>query len=135
MKRVLYDLTVILDILLKREPHVSASAVALDAVGSGRVEGYVAGHAVTTLAYFLEKEVSRTKSRGLLSELLSKIRVAPLTDAAVHRALGLDFRDFEDAVTVACAEGAGVSVIVTRNLADFRKSAIPAVLPSLFQGE
>ncbi|MFZ5863234.1 MAG: PIN domain-containing protein [Nitrospirota bacterium] len=132
MKRVLYDLNVVLDVLLRRDPHFPASSVALDAVGQGRVRGYLAAHAVTTLAYFLEKELSATKSRRVLSELLSKVQVAALTDAAIHRALALGFHDFEDAVTAACAEEAGVSVIVTRNVGDFRKSPIPAVLPSLF---
>ncbi len=83
MKQVLYDTNVLLDVLLKREPHFSASAAALDAVGQGKVEGYIAGHAVTTLAYLLRRQLDSKKSRTVLSDLLSKMRVAPVTDAAI----------------------------------------------------
>lgn len=50
MKRVLYDTNVVLDVLLSRNAHMEASALALDAVGTGRVEGYISGHAVATIA-------------------------------------------------------------------------------------
>ena len=135
MKRVLYDTNIILDVLLKREPHFSASAAALDAVGQGKVEGYIAGHAVTTLAYLLQRHLGSTRSRTILSDLLSKMRVAPLTDAAIRQALVGPFNDFEDAVSHAVAQEAAVSVIVTRNVRDFRKGTIPAVLPEAFRPE
>ena len=133
MKRVLYDTNIILDVLLKREPHFSASAAALDAVGQGKVEGYIAGHAVTTLAYLLQRHLGPRTSRAVLGDLLSKMRVAPLTDAAIRQALVGPFDDFEDAVSHAVAQEAAVSVIVTRNVRDFRRGAIPAVLPEAFR--
>ena len=135
MKRVLYDTNVLLDVLLKREPHFAASAVALDAVGKSKVEGYIAGHAVTTLAYLLQRQLGSAKGRTVLADLLSKMRVAPVTDAAVRRALVGPFSDFEDAVSHAVAQEVGVSVIVTRNVRDFAKGSIPAVLPETFHPE
>jgi predicted nucleic acid-binding protein len=135
MKRVLYDTNVLLDVTLKREPFLAASATALDAVGQGQVEGYVAGHAVTTLFYLLHRQLGSTKSRGVLTDLLSKMRVAAVTDAGIRQALGAPFRDFEDAVTHAAAQEAKVEVIVTRNVSDFAKGAIPAVLPEVFRPE
>lgn len=135
MKRVLYDTNVLLDVTLRREPHFSTSAAALDAVGQKQVEGYIAGHAVTTLFYLLRRELGSTKSRHVLSDLLSKTRVAPVTDAGIRQALSAPFKDFEDAVTHAAAQEAGVSVIVTRNVSDFAKGTIPAVLPAVFRPE
>jgi len=133
MKRVLYDINVLLDVLLKREPFLADSAAALDAVGQGRVEGYVAGHAVTTLFYVLQQELGMTKSLQVLADLLTKMRVAPVTDAGVRQALNESFKDFEDGVTHAAAQEAKVSVIVTRNVSDFTKGTIPAVLPEVFR--
>lgn len=132
MTRVLYDTNVLLDVLLKREPFLTASAAALDAVGQGQVEGYVTGHAVTTLFYLLRRERGATKSRRVLTDLLAKLRVAPVTDAGVRRALSGSFKDFEDGVTHAAAQEAAVSIIVTRNISDFAKGTIPAVLPEVF---
>ena len=133
MKRVLYDINVLLDVLLKREPCLADSASALDAVGQGQVEGYIAGHAVTTLFYLLRRELGVTKSRQVLAGLLTKMRVAPVTDAGIRQALNNSFKDFEDGVTYAAAQEAEVSVIVTRNVSDFTKGIIPAVLPEVFR--
>jgi len=133
MKRVLYDINVLLDVLLKREPCLADSASALDAVGQGQVEGYIAGHAVTTLFYLLQRELGMAKSRQVLAGLLTKMRVAPVTDAGIRQALNNSFKDFEDGVTYAAAQEAEVSVIVTRNVSDFTKGIIPAVLPEVFR--
>ena len=133
MKRVLYDTNVVLDVLLKREPFLADSAAALDAVGQGQVEGYIAGHAVTTLSYLLQRALGMAKSRQVLTDLLAKMRVAPVTDAGVRQALSGPFKDFEDGVTHAAAQEAKVSVIVTRNVSDFTKGTIPAVLPEMFR--
>jgi hypothetical protein len=102
-------------------------------VGQGKVEGYVAGHAVTTLFYLLRRELGMTKSRQVLTDLLSKMRVASVTDAGVRQALDGPFKDFEDGVTHAAAQEAKASVIVTRNVRDFTKGIIPAVLPEVFR--
>jgi len=133
MKRVLYDINVLLDVLLKREQFLADSASALDAVGQGQVEGYIAGHAVTTLFYLLQRELGMAKSRQVLAGLLTKMRVAPVTDAGIRQALNNSFKDFEDGVTYAAAQEAEVSVIVTRNVSDFTKGIIPAVLPEVFR--
>lgn len=133
MIRAVFDLNVILDVLLRREPHTAASASALDSVAAGAVEGYIAGHAVTTLAYLLQRELGATKSHTVLAQLMEKLRVGSVTDSVIRRALSLNFRDFEDAVTAAVAQDSGASAIVTRNVADFRKSPVPAVPPALFR--
>jgi predicted nucleic acid-binding protein len=135
VRRILYDTNVLLDVLLQREPHFTASAAALDAVGRGKVEGYIAGHAVTTVAYLLQRYLGPAKSTGVLADLLSKMGVAPVTDRVIRLALAGEFRDFEDAVSHAAAQETGISVIVTRNVSDFRKGSIPAVLPEAFRPE
>jgi PIN domain-containing protein len=69
----------------------------------------------------------------VLAGLLTKMRVAPVTDAGIRQALNNSFKDFEDAVTHAAAQEAKVSVIVTRNVSEFTKGIIPAVLPEVFR--
>jgi len=129
MKRVLYDTNVILDVVAARAPFLQASAAALDLVGRGRIEGFVAGHAVTTIAYLVQLEQGRKKVREALLHLFSKLTVAPTTDAAVRLALAMELDDFEDAVCVASAQEAGCTVIVTRNPRHFRRAGLPALLP------
>ena len=133
MKRVLYDTDVILDVLLNRQPHYEASATALDAISCGQVEGYVAGHAVTNLFYILRRQIGSASARATLGTLLSRMKVAPVTDAVIRNALTAAFSDFEDAVTYCSAVEAGVVTIVTRNVADFASATLPVVLPDALQ--
>jgi predicted nucleic acid-binding protein len=126
---VLYDTNVLLDVLQARQPHVAASALALDLVEAKRVEGYVAAHAVTTIAYLLQRRVGAARSRVILADLLSRLQVAAVTERTIRTALAGAFRDFEDAVCHAAALEAGAELIVTRNVADFGAGTMPAVLP------
>ena len=135
MTKVLYDANVVLDVLFHREPFWPPSSVALAQAGRGKVEGYISAHAVTTLAYLLETRFGSSKSKRLITELLMKLHIAPVTDAVVRRALAGPMRDFEDAVTHEAALEARVSVIVTRDISGFRQSRIPVVLPEALQVE
>jgi predicted nucleic acid-binding protein len=132
VKAVLFDTNILLDVILNRAPHVNASAAALDLVGRGKVEGYVAGHAVTTIAYIVQREKGAAAARNALLHLLSRVRVASVTDASVRMALTLQLADFEDAVCAASAQAAGCAVIVTRNPRHFRNAEPPAILPEAF---
>ncbi len=128
-QRVLYDTNVVLDVLLARQPFLAASAAALDLAGDGRVDGFVAGHAVTTIAYLVQREKKRATVSAALLQLLSKLRVAATTDSSIRLALAMDLDDFEDCVTVASAQEAGCELIVTRNVQHFRRALVRAVLP------
>ena len=54
MKKVLYDTNIVLDVILKREPHYAASALALDAASQGLVEGYLGERPGLRLAILLQ---------------------------------------------------------------------------------
>jgi predicted nucleic acid-binding protein len=125
----LYDTNILLDVILNRVPHVNASAAALDLVGQGLVEGCVAGHAVTTIAYLVQREKSAAEAHKALVHLLARVRVAPITDASIRVALVMGFGDLEDAVCAASAQEANCALIVTRNPQHFRESQPPAMLP------
>ncbi len=132
MIRVLFDSDVVMEVLLQRQPFFAASALALDTVAQGKVEGYLAGHAITNLFYLLRRHLGSDRNRETLNTLMSKMRVAAVTDAAIREALASPFPDFEDAVTHAAARGEGIEAIITRNIKDFRLGTIPAMLPEVF---
>ena len=56
----------------------------------------------------------------------------PADEAVFRKAMSLGISDYEDAVVAASAEASKCDYIVTRNLADFAKSNIPAVQPAEF---
>lgn len=131
MRRLLFDLNVVLDVLLDREPHVAASAAAWAAVEEGRAEGLVPAHGFTTIFYLVTREADRAEARRVVADLLAVFRVAGEDEIVVRRAAALDLPDFEDAVTAAAAEAAGCEAIVSRDPRGFAGSPVPALDPSL----
>jgi predicted nucleic acid-binding protein len=129
MIRILLDVNVILDVLLNRKPHVDASSVAWTAVETGRAQGFLSAHAVTTVHFLNAKAAGGRVARSTTRALLSVFDVAVVDEAVMRSAVALRFRDFEDAVTAAAAERARCSAIVTRNAGDFRKSPVRTLTP------
>ncbi len=129
MKKILFDANVVLDVLLDRQPHVEASAVAWAAVETGRVEGMLAAHAVTTIHYFIRKEQGNIQAKRTIAAILRVFGVAALEREAIEEALQLSCPDFEDAVTAAAARFAGCEFIVTRDPKGFRGSPVRCYTP------
>ena len=131
MKRVLFDITVLLDVLLDRRPYAEASAAAWAAVETGVAEGLLAAHAVTTIHYLVRKEMGATKARRIISAILRVFGVAAVDGAVIQEALQLACSDFEDAVTAAAAHLGGCDFIVTRDPRGFRGSPVRSVTPEM----
>ncbi len=132
MKSVLFDSDVLLDVLAQRQPFVADSSAALDRATAADIQGFVAGHAVTNIFYILRQRVGSTAARSLIAQLLQQLEVASVTGAVIDAALSNPMTDFEDAVASEAAKAIGIELIVTRNINDFRHSAVPAVLPAGF---
>ena len=129
MKRLLFDVNVILDVLLDREPHVEAGAAAWATVETGVAEGLIAAHAVTTIYYLVQKEAGAAKARRTISALLKVFSVAIVDKDILREALDLPCPDFEDAVTAAAARHSGCDVVLTRDPRGFRGSLVPPMSP------
>jgi predicted nucleic acid-binding protein len=129
MKRILFDVNVVLDVLLDRKPHAEASAAAWAAVETGKVEGVLAAHAVTTIHYLVRKEAGGAKARGIISSILRVFGIAAVNSAVIEEALQLSCPDFEDAVSAAAARLDGCDYIVTRDPRGFRGSHVRALPP------
>ncbi len=129
MKRVLLDINVVLDVLLDRKPHVTASAAVWAAVETGAAEGLLTAHAVTTIHYLVSKERGAAFAGRTIGSILKVLRVAAVDSAVIQQALTLAWPDFEDAVTAAVAAAAGCNLIVTRDPAGLPHSPVTALTP------
>ncbi len=127
---VLFDTDVVLDLLLDREPFSGVAAELFSRVEKGDVTGYVCATTVTTVHYLAAKAVGGARAKRYVRELLSLVEVAPVNRAVLEGALHGRYRDFEDGVVAEAAHHVGASAIITRNLRDFRISAVPAYSPS-----
>ena len=129
MKRLLVDTNVVLDVVLDRQPHAETSAAIWAAVETGRWEGFLSAHAITTIHYLAERELGAVKARRLIAIILRVFRVAPVDGVVIEEALRLPIADFEDAVTAAAARGSECEYVVTRDPKGFRGSPVRPLAP------
>jgi len=127
--KLLIDVNVLLDAALVRSPWDQAAVQLIGAVENGKAEGWMAGHTLPTAYYFVAKEHGKPTASSMAAGVLRVLDVVTAGRADLQRALGLQFRDFEDAVQAVCADRAGADYIVTRDLAGFRDSPVPAREP------
>ena len=129
MKRLLVDTNIVLDVLLDRHPHASISVEIWVAVETGRCEGYLSAHAITTLHYLIKKQLGAVKAKQLIGLMLRMFRVAPVNGIVIEQALSSPLAEFEDAVTAATGEACACDFIVTRDPKGFRHSSVRALAP------
>lgn len=130
MRRLLFDLNVILDVLLERKPHVTIAASLWAEVERGRAEGFLPAHGITTIHYLAQQARGRGFARQTVHDLLSVFQVIPVDEKIIRRALALTLAEFEDAVCAACASAANCDALVTRDPRDFRTSPVPVLDPA-----
>jgi predicted nucleic acid-binding protein len=130
--RVMLDLNVLLDVVQRREPFYAASAAVLSHAVEGSAVACLPSHALTTLHYIVSKYADREQAGILVDWILANVEVVPQDRSQFLRARSLDFADFEDAALASAAEASSCELIVTRNVADFGSSPVPAVTPEEF---
>jgi predicted nucleic acid-binding protein len=121
---LLIDTNVVLDVVLERRPWVEDASALLDAIARHRAVGHIAGHAVTTVYYIVERERDRKVAGTAVSDLLDLLQVVPLSSDDFRRAIGLGLGDYEDAVQAAACLQVGADFLVTRNARDFKDAPV-----------
>ena len=126
--RLLLDTNIIVDILTKCTGYEDSRMV-LRYCEAGRAEGLVSATTVTDVMYILRKHIAPSSARDAVRTLLSIVDVAGVLKADIIAAFTSDMTDYEDAVQASCAARNKADYIVTRNVKDFEKSIVPAILP------
>ena len=130
--KVMLDLNILLDVVQKREPFYPVSATVLSKAVVGEISGHLPGHSLTTLHYITRRSAGIEPAAAIVDWVLSHLEVVAQDKAQFVRARTLGFADFEDAALASAAETAGCECIVTRNVADFDGSPVPALTPEEF---
>ncbi|MDR0815140.1 MAG: PIN domain-containing protein [Bacteroidales bacterium] len=127
--KILIDTNITLDILLKREPFCR-EAERIIGLTQGGVGVFLSASSVTDV-YYIARETLGDKgsAMALLESLLCTVGVASVSGGEIHRAIALDWNDFEDAVQYAVGESLNVDYVVTRNRDDFTSDHLPVVTP------
>ncbi len=124
---VFVDTDICLDLLTQRKPHYDAAAVLFTLADQKKIQICVSSLSFTNIHYILRHDNSVGESRKILGRFKVLTRVLGVDEKIVDLALQSDFRDFEDAVQYYTAIENKIKVLVTRNVKDFKTSAIPVM--------
>ena len=120
MKKVLCDINVVLDVLLKRESFYKDSLSIFEKIEQNDFYGFLSGISIDTIFYILRKNNKTTEeSKEIISQLLCIFDIATINDEVVKNALLHNTKDLEDALQYESALQEGCEIIFTRNEKDF----------------
>jgi predicted nucleic acid-binding protein len=129
--KVLFDTCVIIDYLQGREPFFDDALNLMISAAENDISGYMTASSLTDIYYIIHRHTRSTiQSRHYLSQLTQLISMLDTTAEDCIRALHSAPGDFEDCVMMETARRCGMDHIVTRNINDYVRSAVPVISPS-----
>lgn len=118
------DSDIILDLLAKREPHFIHAAKLFTLIDRKKIKAFTSPIVFANLHYLLKKESSNNTALKNLRKLKTMLTILPVDERVIDQSLNSEFKDFEDAIQYFTAVNNGIDLIVTRNIADYKKSEI-----------
>lgn len=128
--KVLLDTNVVLDLVLNRAPWQSDAAAIWNANLQGVLEACVTASQLTDVFYLVRRATGEAAARQSIQQCLSSLTILAVDFKVVNRAFQLGATDFEDAVQLAAADGAGVTALVTRDPSGFAGAGLPVHSPA-----
>lgn len=130
MKSVLIDTDVLLDFYLDRKPFSEDSLQLLLKCEQKQFRAFVTPVIIANTYYILRRHATHHYVVERLQILLDTISVIAMDQKQVLAALDSKFTDFEDALQYFSAVNSNkIDAIITRNIKDFKKSALPVFTP------
>lgn len=134
MTSVFLDTDVILDLFIDRQPHhaVALRLFSYLQVNAATIQAYTAPVIIANVAYLLGRARTETYAVQKIKGLRDLVRVLPMSETDVDRAIQSPGNDFEDSLQCHCATANAVKLIVTRNGDDFLNQGVQVVEPAEF---
>ena len=132
MNKVFVDSDVILDLLAQRIPHFHFSALLFTFADMKKLELYTSPTVFCNVFYILRKELGIEKAKSVLRKLRLLIKIIDSSEKTIDCALNSEFSDFEDAIQCYTAQNHQISIIVTRNVKDYKTAGIIVQNPETF---
>lgn len=131
--KILVDTNIIIDALTSREPF-REDAEQIFLLAANQIEDmYITASSATDIYYLVRKHLhSAEKAKSVMAKLYELFYILDVTSTDCQEALSSEVDDYEDAVISCCAKRNQLDYIVTRNIKDFEKSKVKALLPDEF---
>ena len=126
----LIETNVILDYVLKREPHAAATKTCLDTLVHRKTKLWLPVSALTDIYYTtLQAHKDAYAGKAIISKLLNAFQIVVIDKADCIRALELDVDDYEFALLATAAKRLKAAHIITNYTDAFRNSPVTAISP------
>lgn len=123
--RILFDTSIVLDVLLNRQPWVQDSSALWQAHDQGRLLGFITATTLTNIFYIARRQTDLQRAFQAVDLCLETFEVCIVDHPALKLARRLAGADFEDNLQIACAIQSQLDAIVTRDPAGFSSVTIP----------
>jgi predicted nucleic acid-binding protein len=132
MQKVFVDTDIIYDLLASRDPHYHSAAKLFTLSDEGKIRILISALSFANIHYLLSKQLSSSRAKQVLRKFRLLVHVVPLNEKIIDLALNSDFTDFEDAIQYYCALESNCSILLTRNLKDYKKAQITVMTANDF---
>jgi len=132
LNSIFFDINVILDIFLKREPFYASSAQVFSLAEAKQFNGCLGALSYPILFYLLKKELDRDEAIAILKKVRIVLKTAPLIEKVIDSALSSNIRDFEDAMQYYSALEVKSDYFITRNKKDYPANFLQILTPDEF---
>ncbi len=122
--KIFIDADILLDTLLRREPHCYFSNKILSHCEEKQIQGFTSTLILANLYYILRKLSHHTKALEAIHKIRSLVQILPFTDNEVEASINSSFSDFEDGIQYFIALHHKIPHLITRNIEDFKKANI-----------
>ena len=130
MISVLFDTCIVMDLMQKREPFFDDAHTLFIAAANHQIEGCLTAKSILDIYYLLHRANHNIEdTKRSLSALMDLFKILDTTDVDCRKAVLSGISDFEDAVMTETAVREHVDCIVTRNLKDFKNTAVKILAP------
>ncbi|KAF0159100.1 MAG: PilT protein domain-containing protein [Ignavibacteria bacterium] len=124
MIKLFVDSDIILDLLAEREPHYIQAARLFTLINQNKIIAYTSPLIFANLHYLLKKQTTNLVALKSLRKLKTLINILPIDERVIEQSLNSEFNDFEDAIQYYTAVNNGITLIITRNKIDYKRSKI-----------
>src|SRR3569833_3172069 len=132
MNKIFIDTDIILDFMIAREPFAVDAARIFSLSEQNKINLCTTGLVFSNAYYILRKLAPHKKVIEKLTQLTKFIGIIGLSETAVINALSSDFNDFEDALQHYAALSEKVTIIITRNIKDYKNSELAVLTPDQY---
>lgn len=132
MNRIFIDSDVVIDFLTKREPFVEETQAIFQLAALEKVKIYISSVTVVNVNYIVGRLESKAKAVNKTERLVKLVTILNVGDSTIEKAFTSNFKDFEDAVQNTCAMESNLSILITRNVKDYRQSTLSIMTPKEF---